>query len=60
MAEFCKECLEELMKIDSSKYKIKLSKYLELCEGCAEYKHIVVSVKNHKIPFNFFNYWFKM
>ena len=44
MAEFCKECYIAVcggIRND----RIKLSKDLDLCEGCGEYKRVIVSVR---------------
>lgn len=48
MAEFCKRCL--LKDMPSYKNKVlKLTKHLELCEGCAEWKQVVISVNDRTI-----------
>lgn len=44
MAEFCKDCYIAICG-GSENDKIKLSKELDLCEGCGEYKRVVVSVR---------------
>lgn len=47
MAEFCLDCYNEICLPKGypkkSKSQVVLSKELELCEGCAEYKRIVVT-----------------
>ncbi len=47
MAEFCLECWLENSETDMPKRYV-LSKYLDLCEGCQEYKQVVI---REKIPF---------
>ncbi len=44
MAEFCYECFNETFGTNFPKEKLKMSKELELCEGCAQYKHVVVKI----------------
>ena len=44
MAEFCKDCYIAICG-GSENDKIILSKELDLCEGCGEYKRVVVSVR---------------
>ena len=39
MAEFCYECAKKYLGISG---KVVLSRDLELCEGCGEYKQVVV------------------
>lgn len=43
MAEFCLDCLR---KLDGKPYKpekLVISKDLELCEGCGQWRHVVVA-----------------
>lgn len=42
MAEFCLECLRELDGINYRKGEFVLSRELELCEGCGQWKRVVV------------------
>lgn len=42
MAEFCLECWNKMNGINDSPKKYILSKELELCEGCAQWKTVVV------------------
>ena len=44
MSEFCKDCYISICG-GSENDKIKLSKELDLCEGCGDYKRVVVSVR---------------
>ncbi len=44
MAEFCTECWKEMFAQDQNK-KFVVSKYLDLCEGCGEYKRVVIREK---------------
>ena len=43
MAEFCLECLNKLDNTQDSKWRYVLSRDLELCEECGEFKRVVVS-----------------
>ncbi len=58
MAEFCYECWNELNETDLPQSKYVLSKDLWLCEGCGEYKRVVIREKKSFfsclfIPFKF-------
>ena len=44
MAEFCEECWKKINGIDNGKVGYRLSRELDLCEGCGEYKRVVVEV----------------
>lgn len=50
MAEFCLECLRKLDGINYLEDEFELSSDLDLCEGCGQWKHVVV-VKRHHDPF---------
>lgn len=41
MAEFCLECWEEINPDYEIPANYILSKELELCEGCGEWKHVL-------------------
>lgn len=55
MAEFCLECFNEIFNKELTKKDVSLSLFKELCEGCAECKRVVVSVRENKSFFNFFS-----
>ena len=42
MAEFCLECWNKINESNDGKRKYILSKDLDLCEGCGEYKYVIV------------------
>ena len=42
MAEFCLECWNKMNGTDDSKWKYTLSWERELCEGCGQWKRVVV------------------
>lgn len=44
MAEFCKDCLLEMMDVDLKKNKIILSDDDDICEGCGNIKPVVVEI----------------
>lgn len=44
MAEFCKDCFKELLCNDYEDYQLILSEDLDLCEGCADFKQVVVKI----------------
>lgn len=47
MAEFCYECWSELFGNGESPEELIISKYHTLCEGCAEYKPVVIAHRKH-------------
>ena len=49
MAEFCKDCFVKICG-GSEKEIAALSDELDLCEGCGEYKHVVVDVWPRRDP----------
>ncbi len=52
MAEFCLECWNKLNGTKYDKDKYIISKDLDLCEGCGEWKHIIIMARNaYKIPY---------
>ena len=42
MAEFCPECWININHLKESASKYRTSRDLDLCEGCGEWKHVVV------------------
>lgn len=46
MAEFCYNCYKKFLKGNKEENELIISKYLDLCEGCGKYKHVVVRYKN--------------
>lgn len=42
MAEFCLECLEKLDEKQYDPDEFVISDDLDLCEGCGQWKHVVV------------------
>ncbi len=42
MAEFCLDCWNKINKSKDDEKKYILSKDLDLCEGCGEWKHVVI------------------
>ena len=45
MAEFCVDCFNKMMGITDSARKYHISKELDLCEECGEYKRVIVCIK---------------
>lgn len=45
MAEFCLDCLRKLDGINYKDDEFEISTELDLCEGCGEWKHVVVCRK---------------
>lgn len=44
MAEFCKECFLELFPDDYSDEQLVVSEDLDICEGCADFKQVVIKI----------------
>ena len=45
MAEFCFDCFKEMMEIEDEQWRYVLTDEMELCEGCAQYKRVVIKEK---------------
>ena len=45
MAEFCFDCWKKLFDENAQKEKYIISEYEFLCEGCGEYKPIIITEK---------------
>ena len=48
MSEFCLDCWNEINGTNYSKNDYILSEDLDLCEGCNEWKNVIVSKKEFK------------
>ena len=44
MAEFCLDCLNKLNNTQLDESNVQLSDYEDFCEGCADYKNVVVKI----------------
>ena len=63
MAEFCWECFKKLNNIDESEAKkYAITKQLDLCEGCADLRHVVIGEKRdyYRYKFRIFLFPFKL
>ena len=49
MAEFCLDCYNEIFHKEYSKFDVELTPTLELCEGCAQMKRVVVCKRNQML-----------
>ena len=45
MAEFCLECWNKLLETNDPPKKFVLSRELDLCEECGQYKRVIVVIK---------------
>lgn len=45
MAEFCLDCWNRLMNTNDPPEKFVISKELDLCEGCGQWRHVIVRVR---------------
>ena len=58
MAEFCLECYNKIMGTNDPTNKYVISKDLDLCEGCGEYKHVIIRIKRrHLFVESFMDLW---
>ena len=46
MAEFCLDCWNKINNTNDSKNKYIMSRDLEFCEGCGEWKKVIVMERN--------------
>lgn len=53
MAEFCPDCWNRINGSEDDKKKYVLSKDLDLCEGCGEWKHVIIRERNNNISWKF-------
>lgn len=63
MAEFCLKCWNELNGTDFPASEYILSEELELCEGCGEFKKVIVTertfAKTKRLPLKIFYMFLK-
>ncbi len=52
MAEFCLKCWNRINGRNDLKNKYVMSKELEFCEECMEFKHVIVRVKGSSRVFS--------
>ena len=50
MAEFCLDCLRKLDGVNYQREEFVLSRELELCEGCGQWKRVVIAERAY-LPF---------
>lgn len=46
VAKFCLDCWKEISGAEATENQYIVSEELELCEGCGEWKHIIVSERS--------------
>lgn len=54
MAEFCLDCWNKLMGTNDPPRKYVISKELDLCEACGEWKPVIIRKKRGYIVASFF------
>lgn len=54
MAEFCLNCWNKIMGTKDPPGKYIISRELDLCEGCGEWKPVVIRVKRRYIAAEWF------
>ena len=55
MAEFCLDCWNRINGTDDEEDKYILSEELDLCEGCGEWKHVVIAEHHFYYKWKFRN-----
>ena len=60
MAEFCKECWKKMNNFNDDSIRYVLSIELELCEGCGEYKRVVIDERPSNIIYYLFEKLIKL
>ncbi|MBQ2897976.1 MAG: hypothetical protein IJE46_06645 [Clostridia bacterium] len=63
MAEFCLDCWNRMNGTCDSEEEYIISKDLDLCEGCGQWKHVIVAKKEfyyHYYMLSFFWLLFKL
>ena len=53
MAKFCLECWNKINEREDSPKKYVLTKDLELCEGCGEWKKVIVAERKFYYAYKF-------
>ena len=52
MAEFCLECWNRINQAKCTERDLVLSHFADLCEGCGEYKKVVVGERHLKFLYD--------
>lgn len=52
MAEFCVDCWNKINGSNYSENEVQTSECLDLCEGCGEYKNVIIEIKERKTIFD--------
>lgn len=59
MAEFCLDCWNRINECDDTQRDWILSRELDLCEGCGEWKPVLVVPRRHKLLYDLLHLWKK-
>ena len=51
MAEFCLDCWNKIMETNDPKEKFVLSRKLDLCEECQQWKPVIIRVRKKDLIF---------
>ncbi len=57
MAEFCLDCWNRLNHSQDTEWDWIISKELDLCEGCGQWKHVLVRPRRHKLLCDLTSWW---
>lgn len=55
MAEFCVDCWNKLNGEDEASENYVLSREMELCEGCGEWKHTIIRRRDFPFLYKLFH-----
>ncbi len=53
MAEYCLECWSKLNDTKYTEDDFVISKHLDLCEGCAQYKRVIIRPRDSRLAMMF-------
>ena len=57
MSEFCLDCWNKIMDTKDTKRKFIMSRDLDLCEECGQWKHVIVAIKPRYLIKEWFDDW---
>ncbi len=53
MADFCIECFNKINETNLTTKEVVISKELNLCEECEEWKNVIICIKKRFAIYNF-------
>ncbi len=52
MADFCLDCWNEIFDMNETERDVVISKGYTLCEGCAEFKQVIVGTRKFPVLYD--------